>query len=84
MKKVKIAIASLIFMAVMILNVIVNVNLQGNPEYDVSTLVKQAMAVDIEEVTITCSTGGSGVCYERHWLYYWDCVATGNPMDVCW
>ncbi|MCF6358142.1 MAG: hypothetical protein L3J54_10085 [Draconibacterium sp.] len=71
MKKIKAF--ALLVIALLCLNVIV-----------LST--KSAKAEELPEVTITCNTGGSGVCYEQIW-FMWilsDCEATGNPMDVCW
>lgn len=46
--------------------------------------------VDLPEVGITCSTGGSGKCYQKEVTpiqstgkCHFECVESGNPKDYC-
>lgn len=90
MKKVKIIIASMFVFAIIAGNLsIVGSNFSGT--FSLSGL-KLAFADDIE-VTVTCSAGGSGYCYEasnqhqvmcgKYILWSWDCAVNGLPDSYC-
>jgi len=87
MKKVKTIIASVFVLGILCINLsIVSNNTSG--QISLASL-KQALAYDIEEVGIICSTGGQGLCYEEcNWReesgrIKCDCRATGDPDDYC-
>ena len=89
MKKIILGIAVLAVIAV----AAVNVNLSATQKSDMSLLalanVEALADIELPEVTITCSTDGSGDCYfisVEEGLYgqcRFDCEASGDPNDHC-
>jgi hypothetical protein len=93
MKKIKIPILSTFIISIIAFNLSIvggNSNFIGNVSLN---SLKKAFADEIEEITITCDSGGSGTCYticnskEEYcngiWIWSWDCCANGDPNSWC-
>jgi hypothetical protein len=93
MKKVKTIILSAFVLGILSVNLSIISN-KTNGSLSLSSLVKEAFAqTEIPEVTITCSSGGSGQCYKdsgswaywcvNYWMLVHGCEFSGYQSDHC-
>ena len=85
MKKIKVITLSSIFVILLVVNTIsTEQELSINSNLNLNSLPLQAKAYDLEEITVTCNSGGAGYCYKPHWFWgIFKCVANGNPNSYC-